>query len=84
MNPALNEFQIMRKDNKWNSMSPDQEKIIAIAYVVKNLKHDHLKLSNTFKTSPPGKSKGKGKGKEKVKGKGKKQTGKHSQHGKGK
>ena len=82
MTSALNKFEIMRKYNKWNTMSPDQEQIVALASVVEKLKENNLKLSKSFKTLPPGKCKGKGK--IKGKGKGKKPNGKHSRYGKGK
>ena len=36
MTSSLNKFDILRKDNKWNSMSPEQEQIIALASVVEN------------------------------------------------
>ena len=68
MTSALNKFDILRKDNKRNSMSPKQEQIIALAYVVKKLKEKNLKLSKSFTTSPPIKGKGIGKGKGKGKG----------------
>ena len=63
MTSALNKFEILRKDNKWNYMSPEQDKIIAFASIVEKLKDDNLKLSNNFKSSTPGKGKGKFKGK---------------------
>ena len=34
MTSGLNRFGIVRKENKWNSMSPEQEQIIALASVV--------------------------------------------------
>ena len=71
---AFKKFEILRKDNKWNSMSPEQEHIIALASVVKKLKDDNLKLSESVNTSSPGKGKGKGQ----------KPAGKQSQCGKGK
>ena len=37
MTSALNKFEIMRKYNKWNTMSPDQEQILALASVVEKL-----------------------------------------------
>ena len=55
---ALNKFEILRKDNKWNFMSPEQEKIIDLASAVEKLKDDNQNLSNNFKSSPPRKSKG--------------------------
>ena len=61
----LNKFKILRKNNKWNSVSPKQEQIIALASVIEKLKDGNIKLSKSFKTSPPGK------GKIKIKGKGK-------------
>ena len=75
---VLNKFEILRKDNKCNSMSPEQDQIIAIASVVEKLKDDNLELFNSFKSSPPGKGKVKGKFQ------GKKPPGKQSQCGKGK
>ena len=82
MTSALNKFKILKKDNKWNSMSPEQEQITALASIVEKLKDNNLKLSKIFKTSPPGK--GKVKGKLKVKVQGKKPVGKYPQYGKGK
>ena len=82
MTLVLNKSEILRKDNKWNSMSPEQEQIIALAFVVEKLKYDNLNLSKSFNTSPPGKGKGKGQGK--FKGKGYKPLGKNPQSGKGK
>ena len=79
---ALNKFEILRKYNKWNTMSPDQEQIVALASVVEKLKENNINLSKSFKTLPPGKAKGKGR--IKGKGKGKKPAGKQSQYGKGK
>ena len=81
MTSALNKFEILRKDNKWNSMSPEQEKITALASIVDKLKDGNLNISKIFKTSPPGKGKGKVKGK--GKGQGKKPAGKQSKYGKG-
>ena len=46
---VLNKFETLRKDNKWNSMSPEQEQIISLASVVEKLKDDNLNLSNIFK-----------------------------------
>ena len=71
MTSDLNKFDILRKNKKWNSISPEQEKIMALASVVDKIKDDNLKLSKSFKSSPPGNVKGKGKGKRKGKGKGK-------------
>ena len=76
MTSALNKFEILRRDNKWNSMSPEQEQIISLASVFKKLKYDNIKLAKNFQTSTSGKGKGKGKGH--------KQNGKQSQYGKGK
>ena len=70
MNSGLNKYDILRKDNKWKSMSAEQEQIIALASVVEKLKYDNLKLAKNFKSAPPGKDRGKGK----VKGKGKGQV----------
>ena len=77
---VLNKFETLRKDNKWNSMSPEQEQIISLASVVEKLKDDNLNLSKIFKYSPPGK----GKYKIKVKSKGNNPPGKQSQYVKGK
>ena len=63
MTSSLNKYEILCKDNKWKSMSPEQEQIIALASVVKKLKYDNLKLANNFKSAPPGKGKGTRKGK---------------------
>ena len=65
MTSALNKFEILRKDNEWNSMSPNQEQIISLACVVDKIKDNNLKLSKSFKLSPPrkGEVKDKGKGK---------------------
>ena len=63
-------------------MSPEQNQIISLASVVEKLKYNNLELSESFKTSPPGKGRGKGKGK--VKGKCQKPAGKQSQYGKSK
>ena len=82
MTSALNKFKILEKDNKWDSMSPEQKQIVALAYIVEKLKENNIKLSKIFKTLPPGKFKGKGKGKCKVQGK--KPAGKQYQYGKGK
>ena len=79
MTSALNKLEILRTDNKWNSISPEQEQIIALASVVDKLRDDKLNLSKSFKISPPGKGKGKGNGK--GKGKGQKLAGKQSQYG---
>ena len=68
MTSVLKRFKILRKDNKWKSMSPEQEQIIAFASVVEKIKDENLNLSKIFRTSPPGKGKGKGKGEGKGKG----------------
>ena len=82
MTSALKKFKILRNYNKWNTMSPDQEHIVALSYVVEKLKEKNLKLSKIFNTLPP--EKGNVKGKVKGKGQGKKPTGEQSQYGKGK
>ena len=76
MTSALNKFEILRKDNKWNSMSPKQDQIIALAFLVDTLKDNKPKLFNSFKTSPSGK------GRVKVKYQDNKQAVKQSQYGK--
>ena len=53
MTSALNNFEILRKDNKWNTMPTEQEQIISLASVVEKLKDENLKLSKSFNTSPP-------------------------------
>ena len=84
MTSDLNKFDILRKNKKWNSISPEQEKIMALASVVDKIKDDNLKLSKSFKSSPPGNVKGKGKGKGKGKVQGKKPPGKITNMEKGK
>ena len=49
MTSALNKFEILRKDKKWNSMYPEQEQIISLASVVEKIKDDNIKLSKSFK-----------------------------------
>ena len=34
MTSALNKFEILQKDNKWNSISPNQDHITALASVI--------------------------------------------------
>ena len=82
MTSTLNKFKILKKDNKWNSMSPEQEQIVALAYVVEKLKDNNIKISKSFKISPPVKVKGKGK--VKLRGQVKRLARKKSQYGKGK
>ena len=48
INSALNKYEILRKYNKWNSMSPEQEQIVALASVVDKLKYDNLILAKNF------------------------------------
>ena len=76
---ALNECKIIRKDNKWNSMYPEQEKNFSLTSAANKLKNDNLKLAKNFKSAPPGDIRGKGKGK--GNGKGHKKTGKQAQNG---
>ena len=75
-----NKFLILCNNNKWKSMSSEQEHIISLASVVEKLKYDHLNIAKNFKTLPPRKGKGivKGKGKGKIQN----YTSKKSQHGK--
>ena len=82
MTSALSKFEILRKDNKWNSMPPEQDQIIALVSVVEKLKDDNLNIFKSFKESPPVKDKGKVKGKGKFKVQVKKPPGKQSQYGK--
>ena len=62
MTSDLNKFEMLRKDNKWNYMSPEQEQIIALSSVVEKLKDKTLKLAKNFKTSSPIKIKARSKG----------------------
>ena len=80
MTSALKTFDILRKENKRNSMSPEQEQNTELAYIVEKPKEGKLKLAKNFKTSTPGKGKVKEKGKERAIEKKIKQ----SQYGKGK
>ena len=82
MNSTLNKFEILRKDNKWNSIPPEQEQSTYLASVVEKFKDENLNLSKSFNMLPTGKCKGKVKGK--GKGQDKKPSGKHPQYGKGK
>jgi hypothetical protein len=58
---SLIKFQILKDSGKWNSLSPEQEQILALTSDVTHLKDHNLKLSNNAK---PVKSKNSG---EKVK-----------------
>ena len=66
MTSALKTFDILRKENKRNSMSPEQEQNTELAYIVEKPKEGKLKLAKNFKTSTPGKGKVKEKGKERA------------------
>jgi hypothetical protein len=65
---SLIKFQILKDSGKWNSLSPEQEQIMALTSEVTHLKYHNLKLANNSK---PIKSKNSGK-KPKKYGKGKK------------
>jgi hypothetical protein len=65
---SLIKFQILKDSGKWNSLSPEQEQIVALTSEVTHLKDHNLKLANNAK---PNKTKSSG-GKPKQTGKGKK------------
>ena len=44
-----NNFNTMKRDHKWNSLSPDQEKIVVLSTTVKELQDTNLKLVTAFK-----------------------------------
>ena len=80
MTSAVKKYNILLKDNKCNSVSPDQEQNFALTSVINKLKDDNLKLAKNFKSVPPGNCKFNGNGKDK--GSGQKQTGEKAQIGK--
>jgi hypothetical protein len=65
---SLIKFQILKVSGKWNSISPEQEQIVALTSEVTHLKDHNLKLANNAK---PSKTKSSG-DKRKQTGKGKK------------
>jgi hypothetical protein len=64
---SLIKFQILKDSGKWNSLSPEQEQIMALTSEVTHLKDHNLKFSNnakpsktkTFKEKPKPNGKGK-------------------------
>jgi hypothetical protein len=58
---SLIKFQILKDSGKWNSLSPEQEQIVALTSEVTTLKDHNLKLANQSKTpnnkGPGGKTK---------------------------
>jgi hypothetical protein len=65
---SLVKFQNLKDSGKWNSLSPEQEQIVALASEVTTLKDHNLNLENSAKPPPQNKhtrdkSKGSGKGK---------------------
>ena len=49
MRLALNEYKILTKSDKWNSMYLEQDHIVGLATVFKKLKYDNLKLYKSIK-----------------------------------
>jgi hypothetical protein len=47
----LIKFQILKDSGKWNSLSPEQEQIVALTSEVTHLKDHNLKLSNNANPS---------------------------------
>ena len=45
---AENRYNNMKRDNVWNELSPDQEKIVALSSTVKGLQDNNLKLGNAI------------------------------------
>jgi hypothetical protein len=48
---SLIKFQILKDSGKWNSLTPEQEQIVALTSDVTHLKDRNLKLSNNAKPS---------------------------------
>jgi hypothetical protein len=46
---SLIKFQILKYSGKWNSLSPEQEQIVALTSEVTHLKDHNLKLENNAK-----------------------------------
>ena len=51
MTYAENKYNIMMRDKVWNTLSPDQEKIVALSSTVQELKDSNLKLAKAFQAS---------------------------------
>ena len=49
MTCAENKFNTMKRDHKWNSLSPDQEKVVALSTTARELQDTNLKLTTAFK-----------------------------------
>ena len=45
-----NKFNTMKRDHKWNSLSPDQEKVVVLSTTVMELHDTNLKLATAFKS----------------------------------
>jgi hypothetical protein len=71
---SLIKFQILKYSGKWNSLSPEQEQIMALTSEVTHLKDHNLKLANNAK---PSKTKSSGE-KPNQNGKGKKPSKKYT------
>jgi hypothetical protein len=71
---SLIKFQILKDSGKWNSLSPEQDQIVALTSEVTYLKDHNLKLANNAK---PSKTKSSGE-KPKQTGKGKKPSKKYA------
>ena len=50
MTYAENKFNTIKRDHKWNSLSPDQEKVVALSTTVRELQDTNLKLATAFKS----------------------------------
>ena len=50
MTYAENKFNTMKRDHKWNSLSPDQEKVVALSTTIRELQDTNLKLATAFKS----------------------------------
>eukprot|EP00957_Ditylum_brightwellii_P193775 14756095-Ditylum_brightwellii.AAC.1 len=53
MSQAKMNYQILKQQGTWNTTSPEQEKIVALASIDKKLKDDNLKLSQQVKSGGP-------------------------------
>eukprot|EP00957_Ditylum_brightwellii_P000442 34246-Ditylum_brightwellii.AAC.1 len=62
-------YEILKQQGTWNTMSPEQEQIVALTHTTKNIKDDNLKLSQQVKSGGPymKQEKYKNKGKDKIK-----------------
>ena len=72
MTDAENKYKTLLIENKWNSLSPEQTQIVALASQVHKLQNDKLKFNkvgNKIKTKPTNKSEGNNQNKTKKKNK---------------